>query len=72
MMDFYFHKRIADDKTPAGLTVSKHSNLPEGDFGITEYVWPDKVLWFLDRDEFNADERQSAYLEFMLKGNERR
>lgn len=56
----YFHNRLADDDCPAGLTVSKNEKLPPGDFRITEYKWPDVVLWFVDADEFTADERELA------------
>lgn len=64
MKGFYFHKRLADGDTPAGYTVSKKSELPNGDFRITEYKWPDANLWFVDEDEFDADERQDVYLSY--------
>lgn len=60
--NIYFHWRKASGNTPAGLTVSKYPHLPVGDFGITEYFWGSTILWFVDADEFTADERQTAYL----------
>lgn len=66
MAGYYFHKRISDSETPAGFTVTKSPELPEGNFRITEYSWPDLTLWFLDEDEFNADERQEAYMAVIL------
>jgi hypothetical protein len=59
---FYFHPRIANGNDPGGVTVSKSKQLPDGDFRITEYRWPDVVLWFVDQDKFTPDERQAAYL----------
>ncbi len=58
---FYFFPRGGDNP---GLTVTKRDELPEGDFGITEYTWSDwgyATLWFVDADEFTANERQAAY-----------
>jgi hypothetical protein len=46
---------------PGGMTVSKTAALPEGDFGITEYTWGPTTLWFIDQQEFTADEREFAY-----------
>jgi hypothetical protein len=66
MDGFYFHERRTDGEDPAGLTVSKRATLPEGDFMITEYCWGAMALWFVDSDNFTADERQSAYEAFML------
>lgn len=60
MVGFYVHDRIATDDCPAGFTVSRRAELPAGDFGITEYSWGDMALWFLDADEFTADERQEV------------
>ncbi len=56
---FYFFPRCASDKHPAGVTVSKKRQLPQG--GITEYTWGTTSLWFVDADEFTADEREAAY-----------
>lgn len=58
---FYFFQRSGDNP---GITVSKRDTLPDGDFGITEYVWRDwgyEALWFVDADKFTATERQAAY-----------
>jgi len=62
---FYFWPRQGE---PAGITVTKRDSLPDGDFGITEYCWGDASLWFLDADEFTADERQEAYLAAARQG----
>jgi hypothetical protein len=60
-MDYYcFHVRAESEGTPEAITVSKTYDLPEGNFGITEYIWGDIRLWFVDADEFTADERQQA------------
>ena len=61
---FVFHQRIAQPGVPAGWTVTKGGNLPDGDFKITEYSWGDQKLWFLDSDNFTADDRQEALLAF--------
>lgn len=60
-MKLWFHARLPEPGKPGGVTVSKHATLPAGDFGITEYVWPDRTLWFVDSDKFTADERQAAH-----------
>lgn len=57
----FFFERIATEDTPAGYTVSKLSTLPAGDFKITEYQWGKVILWFVDADNFSADEREEAY-----------
>ena len=57
----FFYPRAADGKKPGGITVSKTPALPEGDFGLTEYIWGPSALWFVDSDRFTADERQAAY-----------
>jgi hypothetical protein len=62
----YFHYRLAELGKPAGVTVSKRSILPCGDFGITEWLWGPTVLWFVDDDEFTDDERQAAYEAFLV------
>ena len=64
MSKTYFHKRKATADCPAGITVSKKAKLPEGDFKITEYSWGSTKLWFVDVDNFSADERQSIYYAF--------
>ena len=61
-INFYFFDRKEEPGKPAGVTVSKRRTLPEGDFEITEYGWSRMSLWFVDEDEFTADERQVAYL----------
>jgi len=58
---FFIFPRLADGDTPAGLTVSKTKKLPEGDFGIDEYEWPDAVLWFVADHKFTKNERQAAH-----------
>lgn len=57
----YFHQQKSGD-----LTVSKSAVLPDGDFEITEYQCGKISLWFVNLDEFNADERQIAYESFIL------
>lgn len=64
-MGFYFFDRAEDGTNPAGVTVSKRDPLPEGDFGITEYMWGDVALWFVDEDNFTDNERQLAYMAYM-------
>ena len=62
----YFLEREADGACPAGFTISKHPELPSGDFSITEYTWPNgTVLWFIDDDKFTADGRDTAYKAFI-------
>ena len=61
-MNFYFFEREVTEDCEAGFTVSKKADLPEGDFSITEYSWHYNKLWFVDKDEFTANERQAAYL----------
>jgi len=72
MSTFYFYEREEDGGVPAGLTVSKRENLPDGDFRITEHTWPSLTLWFLDDDEFSADEREGAYRAFLVRAMEAR
>lgn len=62
----HYFERQADGETPAGFTVSKKPDLPEGDFRITEFSWNNLSLWFIDADRFTADERQNSYREFLL------
>lgn len=59
-MKFYFSERIPSDEDPGGVTVSKNHPLPTGDFGLTEYIWPDVVLWFVDLDNFTSRELEAA------------
>ena len=70
--DIYFIERRAYGDAPAGITVTKKQPLPEGDFRVTEYVWQGRAayveLWFVDADEFTADERQIAYSKFLEMG----
>lgn len=61
----YFHHRTPHGDVPGGTTVSKTKTLPHGDFGITEYTWGGVSLWFIDRHQFTADERQAAYEEWI-------
>lgn len=58
---FWFWNRCADGGNPAGVTVSKRPELPDGDFRITEYKWGHQALWFVDADKFTASERQKAW-----------
>ena len=69
---YYFWPRKAHKGDPAGVTVTKRAELPNGDFGITEYSWGAVDLWFLDDDEFTAAERQEAYESFLVWRLERR
>ena len=62
---FYFHTRIESEMHPGGYTVSKNKDLPKGDFVITEYSWPSFDLYFVEEDNFTADERQEAALVFV-------
>lgn len=67
---FHFFERIQDGDKPGGVTVTKHGELPRGDFAITEFCWGDVSLWFVDADNFSANERQAAYAEqaFVRRG----
>ena len=71
---FYYLARQADGENPAGLTVSKNDELPEGDFKLTEYCWgwgeASVSLWFVDADDFSEDERQLAFQMFLTIVNE--
>jgi len=67
-MNIFLHERLATDGCPSGITISKKPFLPEGDFSITEYSWGDCKLWFVDADNFTADERQAAYLSYITGG----
>ena len=69
-MKFHFFKRRSDGENPAGLTVSKHAHLPDGDFKLTEYCWGSISLWFIDRDEFTADERETCREKFKVTERE--
>ena len=60
-MEAYFFERQGDAITEAGMTVSKNPALPDGDFQIDEFTWPDATLWFVASDKFTADERQLIY-----------
>ena len=66
---YYFFPRMADKlDCPAGITVSKKSVLPNGDFRLDEYIWPDInfALWFVAADNWTAEEREEAIREFKL------
>lgn len=63
-MKFYFFYRNAHHGDPAGVTVSKKPELPDGEFQLTEYVWQSHgyvSLWFIDDDKFTANQRNAAY-----------
>ena len=60
-MKFHYFERQEDGPNPAGVTVSKSDELPDGDFEITEYVWGVTSLWFINDDHFSADERQGCF-----------
>lgn len=62
---FHCFPRMAELGSPAGFTISKTEALPEGDFRVTEFTWGNFTLWFIDQQEFTADERQAAYLGFL-------
>lgn len=62
---YYFFRRLADGENPAGITVSKFNLLPRGDFKLTEYIWGQFSLWFVDNDKFTAGERQLAYEQYI-------
>lgn len=64
---FWFHDRMETPEAPAGITVSKREKLPDGDFLLTEYCWGSVSLYFVDADEFNADERQAAYHTYLYE-----
>lgn len=66
--EFYCYPRMATGNSPSGITISKCRPLPSGDFGITEYSWGSLSLWFVDDDEFTADERQIAYMAYVTLG----
>lgn len=71
MQGAWFHYRAAaGPDEPAGITVSKKRNLPEGDFRITEYIWGAVTLWFVNDDKFTPDERQAAYEAFCASRRE--
>jgi hypothetical protein len=62
---FYFFNRFGDCP---GITASKNAVLPDGDFKITEYVFQRfgyVSLWFIDGDNFSANERERAYEQFL-------
>ena len=59
--EVYYFERQEHGDDPAGWTVSKRSQLPDGDFEITEYTWGAVSLWFVVNDEFTEEERQLAY-----------
>lgn len=62
---FYFFEREATEELESGWTISKKPKLPEGDFRINEYKWCSLSLFFVDKDNFSADERQAAYIAFV-------
>lgn len=51
---------------PAGLTISKKAELPE-EFLCTEYIWGEISLWFVDEDQFTAEERQTVFINLILE-----
>lgn len=59
-MTAYFFERQPNGPNPGGVTVSKSETLPEGDFALTEFTWPDCVLWFIDDHKFTANEREES------------
>lgn len=65
----YLFYRLGTDTIPQGWTVSKRQTLPKGDFSITPYKWCNYTLWFVDEDNFTADERQAVFYEYMIKEN---
>jgi hypothetical protein len=69
---FYFFERLPDGLNPAGITVSKTPQLPEGGFKIDEFSWPAGSLWFIADHDFTADERQAAFDAFLKAQKETR
>jgi hypothetical protein len=67
MYQLSFYPRVATADAPGGITVSKQGELPAGDFGLTEWVWGEVSLWFVDADRFTADEREEAYRAFAME-----
>ena len=61
MKFFYFERQSGGPTNPAGVTVSKTEQLPDGDFQLDEFCWPNATLWFITDHGFTADERQEAY-----------
>lgn len=61
MKGVYLFERLETPDCPAGITVSRKPKLPEGDFEIAPFSWPDLVLGFVVEDAFTADERQQIY-----------
>lgn len=61
---FHYFARVGEPGKPAGTTVSKTGSLPDGQFRITEYTWRTVSLWFINQQNFTADERQYAHCEF--------
>jgi len=60
-MKISFFLREKTEHVPKGITVSRKPELPKGNFKITEYHWGSTSLWFIDKDNFTADERESVY-----------
>lgn len=56
----FFIGRVASGDTPAGITVSRTHDLPEGEFQLDEYVFRDGSLWFIRDHSFSASERAVA------------
>lgn len=69
-MKAYYYERSETSEVPAGITVSKQPKLPDGDFVITEYCWGETSLWFIESDEFTADEREAARLAWSFENVE--
>lgn len=69
---FYYFPRRANPGLAAIIIVSKTEPLPDGYFRLVEHTWGPVSLWFIERQNFTADERQAAYCGFIEsegKGN---
>ena len=60
-MLFHYFVRQADGGNPAGVTVSKVTPLPAGDFQLDEYLLDGFALWFVESQEFTELERKLAF-----------
>ena len=56
----FFFPRVASGDTPAGVTVSRTRELPDGEFQLDEYEFADGVLWFVHEHGFSQFERNIA------------
>ena len=65
MRNLIFTPRMPCGAVPGGMTVHKTPLPKQGDFTITEYLWGETALWFVDADDFSDDERQEAYETFL-------